>query len=113
MTRRLPIEELVDRAHLPHDGQPPSPRAIRAALPAGWLLEPDGRTARRDLRALARQGWLLLLALVVFGSVVLGLFWSSFPRGGAGLARLGILLALVLIAGRVVAPLITRALHRR
>jgi hypothetical protein len=77
------------------------------------VLEPDGRTARRDLRVMAREGWVLLLALLGFGSIVAGLFWHSFPPGAAGWIRFGVLVSLVLIAGGLIAPSITRALYRR
>jgi len=113
MSVRVPVEQLVDIVRLSRDGQPPSARAIREALPRGWVLEPDGRTARRDWRIMAREGWILVLALVVFGSVGLGLLWHGFPRGSPALARLGILLAIVVVAGGIVAPMVTRALHRR
>ena len=113
MTRRVPVDELVDLARLTKDGASPSQRSIREALPRGWVLEPDGRTARRDWRIMAREGWILVLALVVFGSVGLGLLWHGFPRGSSALARLGILVAIVLVTGGIVAPMITRTLHRR
>ncbi len=113
MTRRVPVGDLVDLARLTKDGESPSARALREALPRGWVLEPDGRTARRDWRVMAREGWILVLALIVFGSVGLGLLWHGFPRGSSALARLGILLAIVVVAGGIVAPMVTRALHRR
>lgn len=78
---RVPVEELVDMEKLASEGRTLSARTIREALPRGWVLEPDGSTARRDLRVMAREGWMLVLALVVFGSIAAGLFWSSFPRG--------------------------------
>ena len=113
MSQRVPVTELIDLEGLAPAGERPSTRAIREALPAGWVLEEDGSTARRDLRLLARQGWMLLLLMLVFGSVGLGLFWSSFPRGSKGLLYLLVLIGCVLLAGGLVAPLITRALYRR
>jgi tellurite resistance protein TehA-like permease len=55
----------------------------------------------------------LLVGLVTFGTVALGLFWSTFPRGWRGVTRLGILLVAFVVIGGFVAPLITRALNRR
>jgi hypothetical protein len=111
--RRVPVEELVDLSRLGRDGRPPTLREIRAALPRGWVLDEDGRTARRDLRLVFREGWILVLGLVSFGAAVLGLFWWSFPRGGAGLVRFALVVGLVLLAGGLVGPWITRALQRR
>ena len=111
--KRVPVEELVDVEALERDGSAPSQRALREALPRGWILEEDGRTARADLRIMAREGWILLFALVTFAAIVLGMFWSTFPRGFAGVLRLLILLAVVLVAGGFVAPIVTRALYRK
>jgi len=110
---RVAVEELVDLARLRADGRAPTPAQVRAALPRGWVLEADGRHARRDLRLFFRQGWILALGLVVFGAVGLALFWSTFPRGPAGIVRFALLLGLVLLAGGLVAPIVTRALQRR
>lgn len=110
---RVPVEELVDLGALRADGRAPSPAQIRAALPRGWVLDDDGRTARRDLRLVFREGWILLIGLVAFGSAVLGLFWWSFPRGVSGLVRFALVVGLVLLAGGLVGPLVTRALNRR
>ena len=110
---RVPVEELVDLEQLAEGGGEPSARSIREALPRGWVLEPDGRTARRDLRVMAREGWLLLLAMLAFGSIVAGLFWHSFPPGAAGLMRFGLLVLLVVVTGGLIAPSITRALYRK
>lgn len=110
---RVPLEQLVDLESLGRQGRPATPKAIREALPPGWVLDEDGKTARRDLRVLARDGWVLLIGLVSFGAAGLGLFWSTFPKGWRGITRLGTLLALVLIAGGFVAPMITKALLQR
>lgn len=109
----MPVEDLVDLASLRVDGRAPTPRQIREALPPGWVLDADGATARRDLRVLARDGWVLVVALVAFGAAGLGIFWSAFPRGWAGILRLLALIGLVLLAGGVVGPIITRALQAR
>ena len=89
------------------------PSELRAALPPGWVPDDDGVHARRDERVFFRHSWVLLLGLVCFGSAGLFLFWSTFPRGWAGFARAAILIAIVLLIGGLVGPLITRALNRR
>jgi len=103
----------VDLESLSEGGRTPSPRHIREALPPGWVLDEDGRSARRDLRILAREGWVLALGLVLFGGAAVILFMETFPKGWRGLARAGMMIALVLLAGGFVGPLVTRALHRR
>jgi hypothetical protein len=113
MTRRVRVDELIDLDELRRQGRPPTPAQIRAAMPPGWVLEEDGEHARRDLRLLFRRGWILVLALICFGAAGVGLFWSAFPRGWAGLARVAILLAVLLLIGGLLAPAITRALYRR
>ena len=110
---RVPIEELVDLEALRADGREPTPARLRAALPRGWVLEDDHRHARRDARLLFREGWILLVGLVVFGSAAVGLFWMTFPRGWAGVGRALVLLVVLLVLGGLVAPMITRALNRR
>lgn len=110
---RIPVEQLVDLEKLSAGGRAPTPREIREALPRGWVLEEDGKNARRDARLMFKEGWVLLLGLVAFGTAVLGLFWWTFPRGGAGVVRFLIVIGLVAIAGGVVAPIITRALNRK
>ncbi|MFT5050786.1 MAG: hypothetical protein ACI8QZ_002189 [Chlamydiales bacterium] len=109
----VPVEQLVDLEQLRAEDRPLTPKAIRAALPPGWVLDADGKTARRDLRVLARDGWVLVIGLVSFGAVGLGLFWSTFPRGWRGIGRFAALIGLVLVGGGLVAPMITRALTRR
>ncbi len=110
---RVPVGDLVDLDALAAGGRPPTPKRIREALPPGWVLDEDGTTARRDLRVLARDGWVLLIGLVCFGVAGLAFFWDVFPRGWAGALRLVVLLVAVLLAGGIVAPMITRALNRR
>jgi hypothetical protein len=110
---RVPVEQLVDLSKLGANGRPPTPREIREALPRGWVLDEDGVTAQSDARLLFKEGWVLIVGLVCFGAAVIGLFYFTFPRGGAGWLRLAILIALVLVAGGIVAPMITRALNRR
>lgn len=109
----VPVSDLVDLDALTEGGRPPSPKRIREALPPGWVLDEDGTTARRDLRVLARDGWVLLVGLVCFGFAGLMFFWDVFPHGWAGVLRLVALLGAVLLAGGFVAPMITRALTRR
>ena len=110
---RVRIEELVDLRRLEREsGRPPTPAEIRAALPRGWVLDEDGRTARRDARMLFREGWMLALLLVCFGGVAAGVFAWGFPRGGSGWIRLAVALAVLLVAGGIAAPVLTRALTR-
>ena len=110
---RVPVEELVDLDALGRAGRGPTPAQLRAALPPGWVLEPDGRTARRDGRLLHRHGLVLVVGLLAFGAAAVGLFWSTFPRGWAGVGRAVVLLGVLLLAGGLIAPAVTRALHRR
>ena len=110
---RVPVEDLVDLAALRQDGRGPSPAKLRAALPRGWVLEDDHLHARRDARMIFREGWILLVGLVVFGSAGIGLFYMTFPRGWTGIVRALILLAALLVIGGLVAPMITKALNRR
>lgn len=111
--RTVPVSELLDLEALGRDGRPPTPATIRAALPRGWVLEPDGVTARRDARLFFREGWILLVGLVCFGSAGVALFYSTFPKGMRGVVRVVVLLGLMVVIGGVVAPRITRALNRR
>lgn len=111
--KRVPVDELVDRARIRKDGRPPTPAELRAALPAGWKLDDDGEHAVRDLRLFFSQSWVLLLGLVMFGAAVIGLLATTLPRGTRAFARVGILLALMLVIGGVIGPLVTRALNRR
>lgn len=109
----VPVTELVDLAALTSEDRPPTAREIRAALPRGWVLEPDGVTARRDLRLFFREGWILVLGLVLFGAGGAIFFWDVFPRGWDGVLRLVLLVGAVLLAAGVVAPIITRALYKK
>jgi len=111
--RRVPVEELVDVERLAEGGRRPTPKALREALPRGWVLDPGGETARRDLRVMAREGWIVLVGLVCFGAAGVGLFWATFPRGWGGVLRFVALVAIVLVAGGLVAPGVTRAVLRR
>jgi hypothetical protein len=113
---RVPIEELIDPdvlARLRRDGRMPPPRELRAALPRGWALDADGRHAHRDARLLFREGWILLLGLAIFGTLGAFFLVDAVPRGWRGALRLALLVGLVLLAGGVVGPLVTRAVHRR
>ncbi len=110
--QRVPITELIDlEAHWP--GRSPTLREIRAALPRGWVLEPDGVTARRDLRLFFREGWILMLGLALFGTGGAFFFAEVLPSGWAGLGRIMLYIVVIVIAAGWVAPLITRALYRR
>ena len=110
---RVPVSELVDLRTLGGPDRAPTAREIRAALPRGWVLDEDGATARRDLRLFFREGWILVLGLVLFGAFGLAFFAQVLPRGGRGLLRFGLLIAGVAVAAGLVAPLITKALYRR
>ena len=110
---RVPICELIDVEALSEDGKPPHPARLRAALPRGWVLEDDHLHARRDLRLFFREGWILIVGLAIFGGLALLSFWSVFPRGWSGVLRFAALVAIVLVTGGVVGPMITRALGRR
>ena len=111
--QKVPLEQLIDLSALRKDGREPTPTRLRQALPPGWVLDEDGQHARRDLRVLARDGWVLVIGLVLFGAAGFYLFWDSFPRGWLGLGRFGMLILLVLFAGGIAGPMITRALLRR
>ena len=110
---RVPIEQLVDLKALARPGRPATPASIRAALPAGWVLDPDGKHAHRDLRVLAKDGWVLVIGLVCFGAAGLGLFWTTFPSGWRGIGRFLFLIVVVIGMGGIVGPMITRALMRK
>jgi hypothetical protein len=109
----VPVEELVDLARVRADGRAPNARELRAALPRGWALADDGRYAYRDARLFFREGWILLLGLVVFGSAGAAFLWGGLPRGARGILRFALLVGIVLVVGGLVAPRITRALHRK
>ena len=109
----VPVEQLVDLEALSEGGRPPSASRIRAALPRGWVLDEDGRTARRDGRLFFSQGWVLIAGLIAFGAAAIGLFYRTFPRGWSGVGRALGLLVLLLVLGGLVAPAVTRALNRR
>jgi len=110
---RVPVGELVDVSQLGRDGRPPTPRELRAALPRGWAFDDDGRHAVRDARLFFSQSWVLIAGLLVFGSAAIAIFASTLPHGWRGVTRVAILLALVVLIGGVIGPLVTRALHRR
>ena len=111
--QRVPIEQLVDLDALRKGERDPSPHRIREALPNGWVLDEDPRFARRDLRILARDGWVLVLGLVCFGAVGLGMFYATFPRGLKGIGVFVGLIGIVIVAGGIAGPIITRALTQR
>ena len=98
MSRRVPVRELVDLEALSEGGIPPTPRRIREALPRGWVLEEDQVHARRDLRLLFRESWILLVSLVVFGTLGAAFVLGAQPRGWSALARVALLLAFPAIA---------------
>jgi hypothetical protein len=109
----VPLEELVDLEALRRGGREPTRSELRAALPRGWVLCEDGRSARRDVRLLFREGWILLVGLVVFGLAGAALFVYSFPAGWAGVLRFLVLVGVLLVVGGLVAPIVTRALRQR
>ena len=109
----VPVGDLVDLERLREGGREPTPSRIRAALPRGWALAEDGRHAYRDARLLFREGWILVVGLVVFGSVGLAFLWGGVPGGWSGALRIGVSVVAVLLVGGLVAPRITRALFRR
>ncbi len=69
-------------------------------------------TSRQERQA-RRQGWVLVLGLVSFGVLAVALFYETFPRGWRGIARGVTLLALMLLLGGVIAPIVSRALLKR
>lgn len=111
--KHVPLEELIELESLGTPERPPSMRELRAALPRGWALDDDGRTAHRDLRLFFREGWVLLLGLALFGTGAVIFFWEVLPSGWSGVLRVALLLAIVLLAAGLVAPGITRALYRK
>ena len=70
-------------------------------------------TGRKDGRWMFHDGWILLLALVCFGAAGIGLFVWSAPSGGGGWLRFAAMLAILVVVGGIVAPLVTRTLRRR
>lgn len=109
----VPIESLLDLEALRSEGREPTPRELRARLPRGWVLDPDHRHAHRDVRLFFREGWILLSGLGIFG-VLGGLFvWGGLPRGLGGLVKLGLGLLVIVVAGGIAGPLVTRSLARR
>ena len=109
---RVPIAELVDAERLRALGPAPSPAALRALLPRGWVPAEDGQHARRDLRLFFREGWILVLCLVVFGSIGAMFLLGAVPRGWSGALRVVLLVAVVWLAAGFAGPLVTRALRR-
>ena len=83
-------------------------------MPERPRLEPAPlKSAIRDRRLFHRGSWILVLGLVCFGAAAVGLFWQTFPRGARGITRALTLLAILLVLGGVVAPVVSRALLRR
>lgn len=110
---RVPVEDLVDLQSLEARGRPLTPRELRAALPRGWALDEDGRHAHRDARLLFREGWVLILGLLIFGGIGGAFLIDAMPRGWSGALRLAGVAGLTLLAGGIVGPMVTRALYRR
>jgi len=109
----VPVEELIDVGALAEPGRPVTPRRIREALPRGWALADDNLHAYRDARLFFREGWILLVGLAVFGSIGGAFVLGAMPKGWGGVLRLGGLVLVLVLLGGVVAPMVTRALHRR
>jgi hypothetical protein len=107
----VPIAELVEPERLRALGPSPSPAALRASLPRGWVPAEDGLSARRDLRLFFREGWILVTCLVVFGALGAMFVLGAVPRGWSGLVRVAGLVAIVWLAAGVAGPLVTRALR--
>lgn len=112
-TEHVPIEELIDVSAVGPGTRPPSPRELREALPRGWALDDNNRTAHRDVRLLFREGWILVIGMLLFGAAALFFFQSVLPRGWAGFLRFAAAAVAVLLVGGVVGPLISKALLRR
>ncbi len=110
---RVPVDQLIDLSKLGTPERRPTPREIREALPRGWVLEEDGVTARSDARLLFKEGWVLIAGLVSFGAAAIGLFYMTLPRGAGGWLRLAVLIVVLIVAGGIVGPIVTRALNRR
>ena len=112
---RVPIGELVDLDALRAErgGQDPTPANLRGALPPGWALDDDHLYAKKDMRLLFRQGWMLAIGMLLFGAAGILFFIEVFPRGWGGVLRFVILLAILALVGGVVGPMITRGLSRR
>ena len=113
MRERVPIRALVDPERLRALGPDPSPARLRALLPRGWVPDADREYARRDLRLFFREGWILLLCLVAFGSAGAAFLFGAAPRGWSGVLRVLGLVAAVWLAAGIAGPLITRSLQRR
>lgn len=64
-------------------------------------------------RLFFHEAWMLVLCLVVFGALGAFLVLGALPSGWSGIVRLLVLIALVLLAGGVAGPLVSRALRRR
>jgi hypothetical protein len=111
--KRVPLAELLGPEELAALGASPSPRDLRARLPRGWVPCDDGQHAERDLRLFFREGWMLVVCLLVFGSLGAMFLAGALPRGWAGVARFALLVGLLALAAGVVGPLVTRALTRR
>lgn len=112
MRTRVPIDELVEPAALRALGPEPSPARLRALLPRGWVPAEAG-LARRDLRLFFREGWILVLCLIGFGSLGAMFLLGAVPRGLGGFVRLAGLVAGVVLAAGLAGPLITRAVRGR
>ena len=108
---RVPISELIDLDALRADGRELHPREIRAQLPRGWVLDPDHRHAHRDVRLFFREGWILLCGLVIFGAIGGTFVWGGQPQGWRGILKLVLALVLLVVAGGVAGPTITRTLR--
>jgi hypothetical protein len=110
--RLVPLDELIGAERMQALGPAPSQAALRAALPRGWVPAEDGRHARRDLRLFFREGWILALCLVSFGTLGAMFLLGAMPRGARGLGRLALLVFVLWIAATYAGPRITRALKR-
>ncbi len=112
---RVLVGELIDLEALRAErgGREPTPANLRAALPPGWALDDDHEHAKKDMRLLFRQGWMLAIGMLLFGAAGILFFIEVFPRGWSGVLRFVILLGILALVGGVVGPMITRGLSRR
>ena len=87
----------------------PHPIDLDARVPQARLL--SGIEVHRDARLLFREGWILLLGLVLFGALGSVFLAGGLPRGLGGILRLGVSAVVLVLVGGLVAPWITKTLN--